>query len=454
MRIILMLLLPVLTWMGSLGAALLDVYVTNNNGTVGSPGTFVSIVDLMSNNVEGYVDCTGFDLTHPIGIHLNSDSSLAYVNCDTVNSVFVINTVLNTVVGKVDDTLNPFNAPVVIEVNLNSTPNIAYVTNEAGSTGDRGSISIINLLANVVTGKVDDTLGPVDLPIGIGISDDGTKMYVANFNGGNVSVVDTATNTVTGYVNDVVHPFVVPFMVGWSGSTKAYISDINNGLEGFINVVVGNAVIGTVSTIGFPSFAEPANILEGPDGTMYIVDTGNNNVYEVDPTMDKVTRIFTGTFSAPVGLSITTDNTTAYVANSMNNTVSIVDLATRMQTGIVDATSFPFFEPFQTQILTPPAPPLPLPISTPLRPICIQGEQTTNRFSGQSELYNTIHWCASPSMSVTEYHLYRNGVLITSINANDTLTFKEHNVTGTIVYSVTAVDASGVESPAVSVSLP
>lgn len=443
--------------MVSLRADILDFYVTNQQGTVGSPGTFLSIVDLATNKVEGYVDCTGFDLTHPIDLHFNNNDSKAYVVCDAVNAVFVIDTSTRKVIGKVDDTLNPFNAPAVLEVNLNVTPNIAYVSNEAGSAGDRGSISIINLSVDLVTGKVDDTLGPLDLPIGLGISDDGTKLLVANFNGGNVSAIDTATNAVTGYVNDVVHHFVTPVLIGWSGSTKAYISDLGPGGAGFVNVVVGNAVTGPVSTTGFPHFSQPLNIVEGPDGTIYIADFVNNNVYLVDPTTDAVKATLTGTFSAPLGIGITSDNKTAYIANSGNNTVSIVDVATKTQTGLVDASAFPFFAPYQLQILhqaAPPAPPAPTSIPRPLQPICIHGNQKTNRFATQSELYNTITWCPSPSLSVVGYNLYRNGVLIQFFNANAELIFQEHDMCcGTTVYSVTAVNSSGDESPAVTISV-
>jgi YVTN family beta-propeller protein len=266
-------------------------------------------------------------------------------------------------------------------------------------------------------------------------------------------VIDTATNKATGYVNDVVNPFVRPLIIGWSDSTKAYIGDLGVG-PGFVNVVVGNSVTGTVSTTGFPPFDQPLNIVEGPDGTMYITDFVNNNVYLVDPTTDAVTATFTGTFSAPLGIGITTDNKTAYIAKSGNDTVSIVDVATQTQTAVVDASSFPFFVPYQLQIIGQALPPPPPSTSRPLQPICVRGKQKTDRFAAQSEVYNTITWCPSPSLSTTKYNLYRNGSLIKSLNASDELIFKEHAVTETTVYSVTAVGSSGEESAAVTVSLP
>jgi YVTN family beta-propeller protein len=442
-----------LTCIGRLGADTVSFYVTNESGTVGSPGTFISIVDTTTNTVVGYVDTTGFDLTHPLDIHFNSDDTKAYVTADASNAVFVINVGLNKVVGTVNDTLGPFDAPGDIEVNLDTTPNIGYITNEAGGPGNQGSVSIIDLSIDTVTGVINDALGPVNLPIGMGISDDGTVALIANFNGSNVSILDTATNTVTGYVNDAVHPFVQPQFVAWSDSTKAYVSNNNGAGGGFVNVVVAGAVTGTVSTTGFPPFSNPINIVEGPDGAMYISDEGNNNVYVVNPLTDAVTAVFTGTFSGPLGISITPDNTTAYVNNSNNNTVSIVDVATKTQTGLVNVSSFPFFTPYQSQIGFIPTP-TPPSQSQPLRPMCIRGKQKTERFVSQSDQYNTITWCASPSQLVSKYNLYRNGVLTQSIGVNDPLIFKEYDVSGTIIYSVTAVNASGEESLPVAVSVP
>lgn len=445
----------------------LKAYVTNNQGTVGSPGTFVSILDPITNKIIGYVDCTGFDLTHPIDISINSTNNKAYVTCDTVNSVFVIDISTQKVIGKVDDTLNPFVAPAVLDINFNVLPNIAYVSNEAGSTGNRGSVNIVNLSVDLVTGKVDDTLGPVNLPIGVSISDDGTKLLIANFNGNSVSAVNTATNAVTGYINDAVHAFVSPVLVGWSGSTKAYVSNLGTGGMGFVNVVVGNAVTGPVS--GIPLVSQPVNIVEGPDGFMYITDTTNHTVYLVDPTTDAVIATLSGTFSAPLGIGFSLDNKTAYIANSGNNTVSIVDIASRTQTGVVDASAFPFFVPYQIGIFlspplppTPPAPPPPVPpvppvppsTSHPLQPMCIHGNQKTNRFATQSELYNTITWCPSPSLSVVGYNLYRNGVLIKTFNLHDELVFEEHDsCCGTTVYTVKAVGSTGLESLPVTISI-
>ncbi len=448
MRIISLLLLTVLTYTRCWAAFF---YVTDNQGTLAG-NDFVSVVDLTTNTVIGNIDCNGFDMTHPVDIHFNLSGTNAFVVSDAANAVFIINTAIGKVVGKVDDTLNPFDAPVIIDVALAS--NKAYVTNEAGGTGGQGSVSIVDLAIGLVTGKVDDTLGPVNLPVGVGFSNNGTKAYVCNLTGHNISIVDSATNAVTGYVNDVAHPFVQPLFPAWSASTKAYITDLNNGLGGFVNVVDGatNTVTGIVSVGAFPPFANPVNAVEGPDGTIYIADTVNNNIYEVNPTTNAVTHIFTGTFSFPLGISITSDNTTAYVANQGNNTISIVNLATRTQTGTVNAVAFPFHVPYQIQQTG--SAPAPF-TSLPLRPICIQGEQIRGSFSTQTEFYNQISWCASPTQAVVSYNIYRNGALIESVSA-DTLTFSDTDIQKHTVYTygVASVDSSGKQGQMATVSVP
>jgi YVTN family beta-propeller protein len=66
----------------------------------------------------------------------------------------------------------------------------AYVTNQNANT-----VSVIDTATNAVVGSAI----PVgDQPVGIAITPDGTKAYVVNFNADTVSVIDTATNAVVG----------------------------------------------------------------------------------------------------------------------------------------------------------------------------------------------------------------------------------------------------------------
>ena len=65
-----------------------------------------------------------------------------------------------------------------------------YVTNQYHN------ISIIDTATNIVTATVN-----VGRILGVAVSPEGTKVYVANLNSDTVSVIDTATNTVTATVH-------------------------------------------------------------------------------------------------------------------------------------------------------------------------------------------------------------------------------------------------------------
>jgi YVTN family beta-propeller protein len=72
------------------------------------------------------------------------------------------------------------------------------------------SVSVIDAATNTVTTTIPDDKAP----IGVAITPDGKKVYVANFTGslgenGTVSVIDAATNTVTATV--MVGPLPVAF---------------------------------------------------------------------------------------------------------------------------------------------------------------------------------------------------------------------------------------------------
>ena len=66
----------------------------------------------------------------------------------------------------------------------------AYVTNESDDT-----VSVINTATNAVVGS---PIPVGDAPLVIAITPDGTKAYVTNQDADTVSVIDTATNTVVG----------------------------------------------------------------------------------------------------------------------------------------------------------------------------------------------------------------------------------------------------------------
>lgn len=101
------------------------------------------------------------------------------------------------------------------------------------------------------------------------------------------------------------------------------------------------------------------------------------------------------------------------------------------------------FKPYYSTYITNerPIPPGPLP------PTGLVGKQHKNDFATVSERYNTLHWQASPSSGVAGYLIYRNGILIATLNAN-VLCYQDHNQkkNANTLYSVVAINSQGIPS--------
>lgn len=88
-------------------------------------------------------------------------------------------------------------------------------------------------------------------------------------------------------------------------------------------------------------------------------------------------------------------------------------------------------------------------------PASISGKQFKNKFLTQSDYINSIRWTRSPTKGVSSYNLFRNGVLIAVVPANQKLHYLDHDRSKGVsyVYSVTAV-LEGMESTPIAVIVP
>ena len=106
------------------------------------------------------------------------------------------------------------------------------------------------------------------MPIGIAVTPDGTKVYVANYaESDTVSVIDTATNTVTATVNVGKYPVgvaIVPFTN--SNMTNQSTKAISNATED----------IGVEETNLSSSEEKKAVIFNGSNNNSFESDNGSN----------------------------------------------------------------------------------------------------------------------------------------------------------------------------------
>ena len=191
-------------------------------------------------------------------------------------------------------------------------------------------------LANTVSTFVSATSGLIGP---FGITTDGTNLYVADPGTSTIVQIVIATGAVTTIAGTSA-AFNSPLGITTDG-TNLYVADTGNNI--IKKIVISTKAVTTLSTTS--GFSSPVGITT--DGTnLYVADTGNSTIQQVVIATGAVTTIAgtagtpgsadgTGTaasFSGPQG--ITTDGLNLYVADSSNNTIRKIVLATKEVTTI------------------------------------------------------------------------------------------------------------------------
>jgi len=414
-------------------------YVTDYDGSK------ISIVDLETNKVVGYVDTGTFNIRHPIDVLFTPDGTKAYVVVDTIDAVYRIDPTLNKIVGQINTNGFPFNAPSAIDITPDGTK--AYVTNEGGN-----NVSIIDLSNDTVTGYVNNGGNPFDVPVELAITENGLKCYVINFAGDSVSIINVVTDTVTGYVTTGVFPFDGADQVEFT-PTKAYVTNNGGDNVSIINLAT-DTVTGYINDGGHP-FGEPHGVFFTTDfKTALIADFGLGKVSVVDVATDAVTQYVNGVFDRPLNMQFTFNNKFCYVTDYDANNVPIIDLTSFSVVGTVAENGFPFIGPFAidfSPIIAPPPPP----IITPNPPTHLRGEKMIGVSPPGVNYVNILRW-RKPVGNVVPlfYQIYRDRALTKLagiIYSNQRLRFDDFHrkPDRTYQYFVVAVYSDGqVSQPA------
>ncbi len=237
------------------------------------------------------------------GVALNPDGSRAYAPNAADDTVSVIDTATNTVIGA---PIGVGETPVDVALSPDGTR--AYVANS-----DDDTVSVIDTATNTVIETVSVGLRPQRVVV----TPDGAYAYVTNFSDGTVSVIDTADNTVV----DTVEVGNVPRGVAVSpDGTRVYTADSFDGTVSVIDTA-DNTVVATI-----PVGNSPFDVAVSPDGTrLYVINTGDSTVSVFDT--ESHTAIG-GPISVGLGsqrIAISPDGSRAYVTNQADNTVSVID---------------------------------------------------------------------------------------------------------------------------------
>ena len=224
----------------------------------------------------------------------------------------------------------------------------------------------------------------------------------------------------------------------------AYVTDFDNEYVYVIDVAT-SAVSQAISN---PSFNQPYGVAVAPNGeTVYVTDPSASKLYAIDTTTNTVIWSVAQTF--PFGIAIIPDGTLSYVAATGAQQVEVINITNNTVSGIVTNAFTPFEAPFAVATFGP------LPTPSILPPSNLTGFQGVNKFPFQRVYYNKIFWDASPTSAIVGYHIYRNNQLAGSNPASD-LQFTDPSVgkSTSAQYAIKAYDSNGVESSAVTITIP
>ncbi|AUY53769.1 IPT/TIG domain-containing protein [Streptomyces sp. CB01881] len=201
----------------------------------------------------------------------------------------------------------------------------AYVANRASNT-----ISVIDTVTNSVTA----TIAAAGSPFLTAVSPDGTRVYVTLFDDGTLGVIDTATNTLTATI--AVGAAAVAVALSPDGA-RAYVTSQGTNTLSVVDTAT-NTVTATVTTGPMP-----VGVAVTPDGAhAYVCCVGDSSVSVIDTATNTVTGSFTAG-DVPVIVAFGPDGTRAYVCNAGSNSVSVIDTATTTAIATIGVGTLPRF---------------------------------------------------------------------------------------------------------------
>jgi YVTN family beta-propeller protein len=190
-----------------------------------------------------------------------------------------------------------------------------YVANE-----DAAQLSVVDLK----TGNVIASVKVGDEPEGVTMRPDGKVVYVTSEGDGAVFAVDTVTNQLLKRIEVGHRPRGIAFL---PDSSRGYVTLENDGAIAVIDSLKHEFLqLIPLGGHGNTPQARPMGIAVKPDSSMIFVTTGSfGALFFVDPVKNQaVASIPVG--QRPWGVAVLPDGKTAYTANGPSNDVSVVDL--------------------------------------------------------------------------------------------------------------------------------
>jgi YVTN family beta-propeller protein len=180
------------------------------------------------------------------------------------------------------------------------------------------AVSVVDLGTGAVVDEID--VGGVQWDVAA--SPSGDRVYAARRGAGDLAVIDTGTDTVTSTIQTTDSTYDSPVELALSESGRwAYVTNRGAGTVAVVDTA-GGAVVTTVA-VG----SAPNGIALAPDGgSAYVTNEGSDSVSVIDTGGNVVTRTI-HVEDAPVSVAFSPDGDRVYVVNRGSSSLSVVETA-------------------------------------------------------------------------------------------------------------------------------
>jgi YVTN family beta-propeller protein len=258
----------------------------------------------------------------PYDVVVDGTNGNAYVTNQQSDTVSVINTATNQVVGTITVGADP--------TYLGTDPlnGDVYVANNNGA-----DVSVIDDATN----QVVDTIAVASAPSGVAVDTATGNIYVSQWGSGTVSVIDGATNKVSQTITVGGEAFAPAFdPANGDIYVPCWSADAVYVIDGTTNQVIQTISVGSGSPGSGPNYAT----VDVANGDVYIANWISGTVSVINGATNTVVATI-GVGTNPRAIAVDSSNGNLYVTNNGDNTVSVINGATNQVTQTINVGSSP-----------------------------------------------------------------------------------------------------------------
>ena len=204
----------------------------------------------------------------------------------------------------------------------------AWIVNSSSN-----SVSVIDTATNTVIGS------PIAVgtePLGIALSPNGATAWVANHNGDSLSIVDTSTRVVTATITG--SGLSSPRQLAFSPSgSEVWVT--NSGAN---QVLVFNATT-RAQTHAITTGVSPVPLAFSPDGSrVWVGNSAGNSVTTINASTYTTIGSDIPLTGSAAGVAVSADSATVWVTTNVAATLTRIDAGTRTVQGTVNVGAIPY----------------------------------------------------------------------------------------------------------------